>query len=76
MLRNMSNGLSFADNTVPDQVERDILVLGLYGFRFQDFNCLLLVDVNPPFENGFRAQVRSDINYKIVISSILKLAKA
>ncbi|MBB15082.1 hypothetical protein CMK22_07400 [Candidatus Poribacteria bacterium] len=66
VLRNMSNGLSFADNTVPDQVERDILVLGLYGFRFQDFNCSLLVDVNPPFENGVRAQVRSDINYKML----------
>ena len=66
VLRNMSNGLSFADDSVPDQVERDILVLGLYSFRFQDFNCSLLVDVNPPFQNGVRAQVRSDINYKML----------
>ena len=66
VLRNMSNGLSFADDAVPDRVERDILILGLYSFRFQDFNCSILVDVNPPFKDGIRAKVRSDISYKAI----------
>ncbi|HIM09487.1 TPA: hypothetical protein EYM26_01645 [Candidatus Poribacteria bacterium] len=66
VLRNMSNGLSFADNAVPDWIERDILIFGLYNFQFQGFACSLAVDVNPPFKNGIRAKVRSDINYKTV----------
>ena len=66
VLRNMSNGLSFADDAVPDQVERDFLIFGLYSFQFQDFNCSLVINVNPPFKNGIRTKVHSNINYKTI----------
>ncbi|MDE0300049.1 MAG: hypothetical protein OXN17_15550 [Candidatus Poribacteria bacterium] len=63
VVRNLSNGLSFSDDTIPDQIEQDVLVGGVYYQRHRDLDLKLSLDANPPFKNGVRASLGAEIWY-------------
>lgn len=63
VVRNLSNGLSFSDDSIPDQIEQDVLVGGVYHERYNDLDLKFNLDVNPPFKNGVRTSFGGEIWY-------------
>ena len=63
VVRNLSNGLSFSDNSIPKQIEQDVLVGGAYYHRRKDVDLKFDLEVNPPFKNGVRASLGGEIWY-------------
>ena len=61
--RNLSNGLSFSDDSIPNQIEQDVLVGGVYYVRHKDLDLKFSLDANPPFNNGLRASLGAEIWY-------------
>ena len=64
MIRNLSNGLSFTDNSIPDRIHRDILLGGSYQFHYKDVDIQIGLDLNPPFEEGVRTNFGGTIWYR------------
>ena len=63
VVRNLSNGLSFSDSSVPNQIEQDVIFGGTYHHRYKDVDLRVGIDLNPPFKNGIRTNVGAEIWY-------------
>ena len=63
-IRNLSNGLSFTDNSIPDRIHRDVLLGGVYQFHRKNVAIQVGLDLNPPFEDGVRANLGGTIWYR------------
>lgn len=64
VIRNLSNGLSFTDNSIPDRIRRDILLGGAYQFHYKDVDIQIGLDLNPPFEDGIRTNFGGTVWYR------------
>ena len=64
VIRNLSNGLSFTDNSIPDRIHRDVLLGGVYQFYRKNVALQVGLDLNPPFEDGVRANLGGTIWYR------------
>lgn len=64
VIRNLSNGLSFTDNSIPDRIRRDVLLGGSYQFRYKNADIQVGLDLNPPFENGIRTNFTGSVWYR------------
>ena len=64
VIRNLSNGLSFTDNAIPDRIHRDVLLGGAYQFHYKDVDIQIDLDLNPPFEDGVRAHFGGTVWYR------------
>ena len=64
VLRNLSNGLSFSEDNIPDKVLRDSVLGGTYLFTRNDVRARISADVNPPFEDGLRTNLGGEIWYR------------
>jgi hypothetical protein len=62
--RNLSNGLSFSDNAIPDRLQRDVLLGGAYQLHHKNVDIQIGLDVNPPFEDGIRTNIGGEIWYR------------
>ncbi len=71
VIRNLSNGLSFTDNAIPDRIHRNLLVGGGYQRRYKDMVFQIGIDLNPPFEDGIRADVGGTVWYREFIGGRL-----
>ena len=63
MVRNVSNGLSLSDSSLPNQIEQDVLVGGAYHIRRKDVDLKFSLDANPPFDDGVRMSLGGEIWY-------------
>ena len=63
VIRNLSNGLSFTDNSTPDRIYRDLLFGGGYQFHHKDVAIQIGLNLNPPFEDGVRTNFGGTIWY-------------
>ena len=64
VIRNLSNGLSFTDNSIPDRIHRDILLGGVYQLDYKDVNIQIDLNLNPPFKDGVRANFGGTVWYR------------
>ena len=64
MIRNLSNGLSFTDNSIPDKIRRDVLLGGSYQFHYKDTDIQIGLDLNPPFKDGVRTNFGGTVWYR------------
>ena len=64
VIRNLSNGLSFTDDSIPDRIRRDVLLGGSYQFHYKNVDIQIGLDLNPPFEDGVRADFGGTIWYR------------
>ena len=64
VVRNLSNGLSFTDNSIPDRIRRDILLGGVYQFHYKNVDIQIGLDLNPPFEDGIRTNFGGTVWYR------------
>ena len=69
VIRNLSNGLSFTDNSIPDRIHRNVLLGGSYHFHHKDVAIQIGLDVNPPFENGIRTNFGGTVWYRNFIGA-------
>ncbi len=54
VVRNLSNGLSFVDPTIPDKIRRDVIAGITYQHEFSNVDLRVGFDLHPPFSDGFR----------------------
>ena len=64
VIRNLSNGLSFTDNAIPDRIHRDVLFGGSYQYHYKNVDIQIDLDVNPPFEDGIRTNFGATLWYR------------
>ena len=64
VIRNLSNGLSFTNNAIPDRIYRDVLLGGGYQFHRKDVAIHIGLDLNPPFDDGIRTNFGGAIWYR------------
>ena len=64
VIKNLSNGLSFTDNSIPDRIRRDILLGGAYQFHYKDVDIQIGLDLNPPFEDGIQTNLGGTVWYR------------
>ncbi|MCE2394070.1 hypothetical protein J4G02_05685 [Candidatus Poribacteria bacterium] len=64
VIRNLSNGLSFTDNSIPDRIRRDVLLGGSYQFHYRNVDIQIGLDLNPPFEDGVRTNFGGTVWYR------------
>ncbi len=59
----LSNGLSFIDPIIPDRIQRSISAGCVYKHDFSNASLSLSFDIHPPFNNGIRTNVGTEIWY-------------
>ena len=64
VIRNLSNGLSFTDDSIPDRIRRDVLLGGSYQFHYKNVDIQIGLDLNPPFEDGVRTNFGGTVWYR------------
>ncbi len=64
VVRNLSNGLSFIDPTIPDKIHRDVIVGVNYQRDISIITTRIGVDIHPPFQDGVRANIGAEIWYR------------
>ena len=69
VIRNLSNGLSFTDNSIPDKIRRDVLLGGSYHFHYRNVNIQIGLDLNPPFDDGVRTNFGGTVWYRDFIGA-------
>ena len=62
--RNLSNGLSFSDASVPNTIERTIVTGIAYQREISDVVLRIGIDAHPPFRDGIRANVGAEVWYR------------
>ncbi|MXZ01237.1 hypothetical protein F4Y93_11570 [Candidatus Poribacteria bacterium] len=62
--RNLSNGLSFSDVSIPDMITRTIAVGVAYRREISDVTLRFGFDVHPPFQDGIRTNVGTEVWYR------------
>ena len=61
--RNLSNGLSFSEDSIPDTMERTIVAGISYQRELSDIALRIGLDAHPPFRDGLRANVGFEVWY-------------
>ena len=61
--RNLSNGLSFSDVSIPDMITQTIAMGVAYQREISDVNLRIGFDVHPPFQDGIRTNVGAEVWY-------------
>ncbi len=64
VVRNLSNGLSFVDPSIPDKINRNVIAGIAYQLDMSDTTFRLGLDVHPPFNDGVRTNIGVEIWYK------------
>jgi hypothetical protein len=64
VIRNLSNGLSFTDNSIPDRIHQDVLLGGSYQFHYKDVDIQIGLDLSPAFEDGVRTNFGGTVWYR------------
>ena len=62
--RNLSNGLSFSDPSIPDAMARTIVAGIAHQYAVSGVTFLVGLDVHPPFRDGIRANVGGEVWYR------------
>ena len=62
--RNLSNGLSFSEVSIPDMITRTIAVGVAYQREISDVALRIGFDVHPPFQDGIRTNVGTEVWYR------------
>ena len=64
VMRNLSNGLSFSDATIPDAMQHALVAGVVYHRQVSDVALRLGLDVHPPFPDGIRANLGTEVWYR------------
>ena len=64
VLRNLSNGLSFVDATIPDKINRDVIFGATYQREISDFVLRIGLDFHPPFTDGVRTNLGAEVWFR------------
>ena len=64
VLRNLSNGLSFVDATIPDRINRDVIFGATYQREISDFVLRIGLDFHPPFTDGVRTNFGAEVWFR------------
>ncbi len=64
VVRNLSNGLSFVDPAIPDNIRRDVIAGIVYQREISNINVRLGLDVHPPFSDGVRTNLGAEVWYR------------
>lgn len=67
VLRNLSNGLSFSDDLIPDRIQPDTILGIAYYRQYGDLELQAGLDLNPPFKSGIRTNLGGEVWYRGVI---------
>jgi len=67
VIRNLSNGLSFASDEIPDKLHRDIIVGIAYQRENQRYSQRFGLDFNFPFKEGVNANIGGEFWYRQLI---------
>lgn len=62
--RNLSNGLSFSEPSIPDAMARTIVAGIAHQHQISDVTLLIGLDVHSPFREGIRANVGGEVWYR------------
>ncbi len=62
--RNLSNGLSFSEPSIPDAMARTIVAGIAHQHQISDVTLLIGLDVHSPFRDGIRANVGGEVWYR------------
>ena len=62
--RNLSNGLSFSEPSIPDAMARTIVAGIAHQHQISDVTLLIGLDVHAPFRDGIRANVGGEVWYR------------
>ena len=62
--RNLSNGLSFSNVSIPDRIESTYVAGIAYQREVSDLTLRIGLDAHPPFQNGVRANVGAEVWYR------------
>ena len=62
--RNLSNGLSFSEPSIPDVIERTIVAGISHQHQISGVTLLGGIDIHPPFRDGIRANVGGEVWYR------------
>lgn len=66
--RNLSNGLSFSNISIPDKIERTFVAGIAYQRERSDITLRIGLDAHPPFRDGIQANVGAEVWYRNRIS--------
>jgi len=64
LVRNLSDGLSFSDDSIPDKIRRDALFGAAYQRHYKDVTVHVAFDLNPPFDAGIRTGFGAEVWYR------------
>ncbi len=64
VVRNLSNGLSFSDATIPRAMQRDVVAGIAYHRQMSDVTFRIGFDAHPPFRDGIRANLGAEVWYR------------
>lgn len=64
VVRNLSNGLSFSDPSIPDTMKRTIVTGIAYHRKISDVALRIGLDAHPPFSDGIRANMGVEAWYR------------
>lgn len=64
VMRNLSNGLSFADAAIPDAMHRNLVAGIAYHRQVSDLALRLGLDIHPPFSDGIRTNLGAEVWYR------------
>ena len=62
--RNLSNGLSFSNVSIPDRIERTFVAGIAYQREMADITLRIGLDAHPPFRDGVRANIGAEVWYR------------
>ena len=62
--RNLSNGLSFSEPSIPDAMARTVVAGIAHQHQISDVTLLIGLDVHSPFRDGIRANVGGEVWYR------------
>ena len=62
--RNLSNGLSFADASIPDVITRTLVAGIAHQHQISDVTLLMGLDIHPPFRDGVRVNIGGELWYR------------
>ena len=62
--RNLSNGLSFSNVTIPDKIERTLVAGIAYQRAISDVTLRIGLDAHPPFRDGIQANIGAEVWYR------------
>ncbi|MDE0685467.1 MAG: hypothetical protein OXI63_21280 [Candidatus Poribacteria bacterium] len=62
--RNLSNGLSFSEPSIPDAMARTIVAGIAHQYAISDVTLRIGLDIHPPFSDGIRANVGGEVWYR------------